>query len=561
MIASACSLSCGPNISTAYLSRSMNGAVAFVATAGQELHFFTSNVDGRTTEARNRNCTSEHRIEVREHQCAAASGGLQLFSATNPLLASITSALPHRRCIDLLNYRGNGPEDARVLPLVEETSAVVAMEHQALLLYVDYAKRAGGSSETIGHMEPQHDRRMHYRILKLMPTPRVHAASGSAAQATWRALLSPVRCIEPASPDITNLTTIEKNWAPFSVAEGPHKGVYVQHWLDNGFGITITLRLDVRTGLLMQRYEDRITPSLTGGQVLGSFGARSQRLAQISDQLALVSGQLARVSRQLSKMGTATNQGRKNPPQTAQEPWLPAGTIGRRLSKRSQLTPAAVLDTSAGANPGTASRAAAHPSLILQHAMGAASHATISGGTPALRLNSSHFLAIGHTMTWTCNQAEVRAKGKAARAKCMKRNRWRAYAMFAYTFSAVPNFGLRSVSREFRMRLPGQGLDRLQQRADAPSRISGHASARPMLDVDEALLWPPPPVHALHSKLRGVDGKPQFPVGLSWANEATGSDPLRRCVRLSWGHDDVETYVSMLPLRHLLAPAMTTVLE
>ena len=188
------------------------------------------------------------------------------------------------------------------------------------------------------------------------------------------------------------------------------------------------------------------------------------------------------------------------------------------------------------------------PAELLQRAMGAAPHATVSGGTPALRLNATHFVAVGHTMTWACNTLEVRSKGKAARAKCMRKNRWRAYAMFAYTFSAMPPFGLRSVSREFRMRLPRGGAS------------DGYV-ARPMLDIDAALLWPPPPMRAPHMKVRGLDGKAQFPVGLSWRWPTTRQKGAGgRCVLLSWGHDDTETFVSTLPVDTLLSAEMSTLL-
>ena len=225
--------------------------------------------------------------------------------------------------------------------------------------------------------------------------------------------------------------------------------------------------------------------------------------------------------------------------------------------------------------------------------MGAAPHATVSGGTPALRLNSTHFLAVGHTMTWTCNTADVRAKGKAARARCMARHRWRAYAMFAYTFDARPPFQLRSVSREFRLRLPDgqQQQPRAQGGGGRGFAQAGMKDAAGMADVDASFLWPPPTVRAIHLKLRGIEGKPQFPVGLSWAPpsmppsrgvgglvggqeeragpssaaaaSAAASAVARArpsCVLLSWGHDDAETYVSTIPLDTILAPRMTTVL-
>ena len=79
-----------------------------------------------------------------------------------------------------------------------------------------------------------------------------------------------------------------------------------------------------------------------------------------------------------------------------------------------------------------------------------------------------------------------------------------------------------------------------------------------MADVDDAFLWPPPSVGAVHLKLRGAEGKAQFPVGLVWgpssSPEAVGLGAA--CALLSWGHDDRETYVSALPLKVLLGEAM-----
>ena len=151
--------------------------------------------------------------------------------------------------------------------------------------------------------------------------------------------------------------------------------------------------------------------------------------------------------------------------------------------------------------------------------------------------------------------------------------------MFAYTFSASPPFGMRSVSREFRMQLPGAlqppgmqppGMQPPGMPVASSSTTSSslqpprRGASRPMTDVDPSLLWPPPPVRAVHARLRGADGKPQFPVGLSWATTSSSGGGAAtiagRCVMLSWGHDDVETYVSVVPLGTLLSPAMTTVL-
>jgi hypothetical protein len=182
----------------------------------------------------------------------------------------------------------------------------------------------------------------------------------------------------------------------------------------------------------------------------------------------------------------------------------------------------------------------------------------------------------------------------------MRRYRWRSYAMFAYTFDAAPPFGLRSVSREFRLRLPGAAGGAAAAAAAAGGSVTTAASGASssseavgaqlpqvrsplfttLASVDTSLLTPPPPARALHTKIRGVSGKAQFPIGLSWVGTAprrgrgaapavgagrpsapSSSPAPQGCVLLSWGHDDAETYVSSIPLDRLLAPEITTLVE
>ena len=47
------------------------------------------------------------------------------------------------------------------------------------------------------------------------------------------------------------------------------------------------------------------------------------------------------------------------------------------------------------------------------------------------------------------------------------------------------------------------------------------------------VLEPPAAVVLPHERHRGVEGKPQFPVGLAWHGGASCS-----CMLISWGHDD-----------------------
>ena len=272
--ATSCSVGCASSVSTGYLGRMFNGALL----SGGAGSFFTSNADGKSPSSRARNCSSEHRVEVREHRCTR---GLRSRAAT-PLLATITSALPQRTCMDMLNYRGNGPEDARVLPLPTAATAAAAAGHhshsqRALLLFVDYVERTEPIIELIRAQQPPHKRGMHIRILSV------------AATAPLSASLGPLLRVTPSSAAVVNLSSIEKNWCPFalSTADAPHAGIYVQQWLDNGRGLSVTLRLDETTGVLLERYESPVP-------------FPGQQLLQLSERLAHVAGELSLISSQLS---------------------------------------------------------------------------------------------------------------------------------------------------------------------------------------------------------------------------------------------------------------------
>lgn len=541
-MATPCSLlgpTCGTTTRTAYLGRHFNGALS----AGG-FGLFTHNADAKSASARARNCTSEHTIELRALRC----DGRPLTAPTSrraapawPRLLTLTAALPHRTCVDVLNFRGNGPEDARLLPLPPRTSSDPP---RILALYVDYApapaspppttmawplpKNAASSGHEATPHIPHH-RRMHAAIISLNlaaassapstllatardmlhgwspsdePAPTAAAPSSASSGSPPAAVLAAaarggVRVgrthrLEPASPAVANLSAIEKNWVPFTIdASGD---VYLQQWLDDGHGVSVTYRLDVTSGVMLERYESQLPSSVAAASMAAD----------------------------------------------AAHPAVTEGTMGVRRGG------------------------------VLQRAMGAAPHAAISGGTPALRLNSTHMLAIGHTMTWACNLPEVRAKGKLARARCLKRHRWRSYAMFGYTFDAFPPFKLRSVSHEFRLRVPGAAPPLSTPRRRLPDVPAAEPTTGAYGDNfypgDRDVLRPPPPVRAIHIRLRGAEGKAQFPIGLSWADhrsqrghgyEDGSSIGGARCVLLSWGHDDVESYVSAIPLPTLLGPGMS----
>ena len=342
--------SCPPTVRTAYLGRRFNGAIAALGD-GSWPRVFTSNADAKSAAARARNCTTEHSIELRELRCSSASKAHSI-----PLLAKLTSVLPARTCIDMLNFRGNGPEDARVLPLpfyYSSTKATQQQTQRVMLLYVDYAVAPPSLAPS-----PPHHRRMHLAVLTIhhQPPPSTTSslfgrgmpsleslAGGGKGGSSLRVDVGPIKRIEPSSSGIANLSAIEKNWVPFVCDDTPGNGgggnggaatssVCLQQWLDDGHGTSVAYKLDLTTGILLERYESRLPTSLPSDRRSNGAGGLHAR-------------------------------------------------------------------SSGG---------------VLQRAMGAAAHATVSGGTPALRLNRTHYLAVGHTMTWACNLPEVR-ESKAKR--------------------------------------------------------------------------------------------------------------------------------------------------
>lgn len=128
------------------------------------------------------------------------------------------------------------------------------------------------------------------------------------------------------------------------------------------------------------------------------------------------------------------------------------------------------------------------------------------------------------------------AKGKAARARCARRTRWRSYASFAYVFSAVLPFWPVGVTRTYRMRPPARdGTSEDAAGLMAVAVPSVHTSAR---DAAKAT--------------GGADAACvtwdciQFPVSLT-VDHAHGR------LLLSWGSRDHETLISWFELRWLLA--------
>ena len=141
---------------------------------------------------------------------------------------------------------------------------------------------------------------------------------------------------------------------------------------------------------------------------------------------------------------------------------------------------------------------------------------------PGVRLNQSHFVAFGHTMTMPCALPAVKVKGNEAKRLCLRKNQWRAYALFGYLFESSPPFRLVAATSEFRLVPP------------AGKQVYAYG------------VGPPAPAITTPTEfVRGALGKPQFPVGLSL--DATGEHLL-----LSTGYRDLETILSWVKVSFLM---------
>lgn len=149
--------------------------------------------------------------------------------------------------------------------------------------------------------------------------------------------------------------------------------------------------------------------------------------------------------------------------------------------------------------------------------MRAPATAAICGGTPAIRLNASHFLAIGHT--------RYPPPG-------------RGYGMFAYTLKATPPFGLQGITSEFQINISqyyeyyrtplGLAVQRFSS-AQFNQRITTVRSEACW--KSSSLVWGVPPNHSIKTPL-------QFVTGLA----ALG----RGMLLVSWGSGDRHSVVTRM---------------
>ena len=155
----------------------------------------------------------------------------------------------------------------------------------------------------------------------------------------------------------------------------------------------------------------------------------------------------------------------------------------------------------------------------LRAALGAPSHAVISGGTPAVAINSSHHLAIGHTMDSHCNR---KSSDALAREACFRDNLERDYALFAYVFESAPPFQLTGATPLFSLQ---------------PAASEGTSANDPLGAASVLTLFRD---HTQYRRSQMV----RFPVGLF-------VDPSD-LAWISWGLQDTVTMLSSLPVRCLI---------
>ena len=125
-------------------------------------------------------------------------------------LAELEASQPDRPCQDELNFRGRGPEDARVLPLHGNT---------ALILYNDYAPCTvtQPSKQCAGQL-PYH-RTIYIRELRV----------SMGEEDRLSALLGDILRVQPGDA-LPQFGAVEKNWAPFAGGGGFCLG---SNWIGN----------------------------------------------------------------------------------------------------------------------------------------------------------------------------------------------------------------------------------------------------------------------------------------------------------------------------------------
>lgn len=195
----------------------MNGAIAAVGG----LLVIAANKDQKVQRSplANCSCRSYHHVLLGNVPCSATPRALSDATVHSPLFSGeLPFTLPHRPCQDLRNYRGNGPEDTRILPVGA---------HEVLFFTTDYF-------DLPGH-KPAYGR---YPVLYRARVQHYGNVSGLRLR---------------VDGPLFTLGTIEKNWSPFEAADG---GVWLHQWIDHPRkGTSIALRVRPHDGGLVERHE------------------------------------------------------------------------------------------------------------------------------------------------------------------------------------------------------------------------------------------------------------------------------------------------------------------
>ncbi|KAL1499447.1 hypothetical protein AB1Y20_011651 [Prymnesium parvum] len=174
----------------------------------------------RTDRASGFGCRSTHRVFVDAVDCAPSKRAITRRART---LFEVPPLLKERECMDILNFRGHGPEDPRVLPLSDE---------RAVMLVADYVpdSRAGRGGGGYRRGLVAHMLRTENGTVALEGLPRV---------------------LVPRSVEVADFALVEKNWVPFRT----ERGMLVQSWLLDEHNKSVVHAVNLSDGTLSERHE------------------------------------------------------------------------------------------------------------------------------------------------------------------------------------------------------------------------------------------------------------------------------------------------------------------
>lgn len=240
----------GPPTTTMLAHGFMNGAVARLADG--TLAFVGNKYYPRRAPDREYGCLAMHSMlagQVPDKVCRSTA-----VVAPPVILGELPASLPKRHCVNVLNFRANGPEDARLLAHGQNGNTVLVFGTD----YVSYpppeaatppvvslsVHEAAEANRTGGYGRQPHLQAVTFvragsdgtsrRIEMAGPPLRLRAASAAASAALG-----------------LRLGRIEKNWVPFISAAG---GVHVLQWVSDSFGTSVALRIEPRDGIIVERF-------------------------------------------------------------------------------------------------------------------------------------------------------------------------------------------------------------------------------------------------------------------------------------------------------------------